>query len=222
MDIEQGEKTEAEASNEEAENVAVKVDSEKVMGRRSIYVECSNACRCAIWTYLLADLREMAEKGELDEDAAEKLVMPVTVNELLEVFTNNVDKLKNYIGKDTDLYLSSVVGWVGRDQEALLAGTATQSSAFVFMDDYNKESECVYVIALIPLLKRVVVSFRGSVTPKDWMIDAQTVLRDVPNPVYDLEEGQPEYIGIHHGFFGTFSSCFSWPKPTIGKMSLAH
>lgn len=47
--------------------------------------------------------------------------------------------------------------------------------------------------------KRITVGFRGSVTVKDFMVDAKAYLCELTDP-FDPDSG--ETLGIHHGFYG--------------------
>eukprot|EP00536_Pseudo-nitzschia_multiseries_P018830 jgi/Psemu1/248934/estExt_Genewise1.C_31930004 len=67
--------------------------------------------------------------------------------------------------------------------------------------DENSDVDMVYAIGIDPPRKRITVSFRGSVTPTDFLKDAMIVLNKQPNPVRHLDSSQEETMGIHHGFY---------------------
>lgn len=184
------------------EEDAPKEESALQLGRTSVYADATDACRFAIWTYLFADLREMAEQGDFVGDPEKILTLPAKFEDIMNAFTSNLENYRKQIGKDEGLYLSAAEDWIGRDEKALSLGSAANPSRVVIFDDENRESQCVYSVVVSTAMKRVIVNFRGSVTPKDWMIDVQAALRDIPNPVQELEQGQPEMVGIHHGFGG--------------------
>jgi hypothetical protein len=112
-----------------------------------------------------------------------------------------LEHLEGYLGAYKDLYLSGVEKWKARNAKALKSGHIPKPATIVEYNDVNQASECVYGIVNATAVQKIIVVFRGSVTTKDWLMNLQAVIRDVPNPVE--EEGQPEFVGIHHGFRGT-------------------
>lgn len=69
---------------------------------------------------------------------------------------------------------------------------------------------CIFLnsnVIICPILrnrkwKRVVVAFRGSATPRDFMVDADGSFRDLDNP---LDPESKVKLGVHNGFFGESS-----------------
>jgi hypothetical protein len=152
--------------------------------------------------YAFADLRVLARKGKLQENTADSLLqLPVRSQDVFSVIQQNSQALKTLIGKDSDLYLSSLssiqASWQ-RQSVVEETGEAIyqQSSELVVFEDSKAASELVYGIGVNNARRRITVAFRGSVTLRDFVTDAKAILTNVANPV---QKGQ--VMGIHHGFY---------------------
>jgi hypothetical protein len=73
----------------------------------------------------------------------------------------------------------------------------------IVVDDRNQEEECVYFITVNHAVQRINVTFRGTVTGRDFSQDAKAILTDIPNPIAVEEEDEPTFpttVAIHLGF----------------------
>lgn len=185
-------------------------DAPAVGARRpSVYDDAMDGCHIALWTYLCVDLRDLADQGKLNgdqEDIDQILGRPLQlhVSTLLKVFSSNVENLETYskyLGPDKDQIIFAIQDWAGRHKKA--SSSSKREAVIVRLDDDYKDSEFVYMIAVSHAEKRVVVSFRGSVSEKDWRMNMKAALAEIPNPVHDeTTEVQLETVGIHDGFQG--------------------
>jgi hypothetical protein len=66
--------------------------------------------------------------------------------------------------------------------------------------DNNALHECVHVVHTNTHSKQVVVTFRGSITAQDWMTDAKLLSGELANPLFEHEDDQPPFLGVHLGF----------------------
>lgn len=58
----------------------------------------------------------------------------------------------------------------------------------------------LYYSASDPSRKRIIVGFRGSVTTKDFLVDASAWFKRVPNRMRRFDKKQPRHIKMHAGF----------------------
>jgi hypothetical protein len=151
----------------------------------------------AVLMYAFADLRLLARKGKLQENSDSLLQLPVRPHDVVSVVEQNLPALKTLIGKDVDVYLSSLssmhASW--QRQSVSETGEADYSELVVF-EDTKADSELVYGIGVNNVRRRITVAFRGSVTILDFRTDAKALLTNVANPV---QKGK--VMGIHHGFY---------------------
>jgi len=178
----------------------------------SVYEEAEAALHSSLWMYLASDLRQLAREGKLagDEEAINNILsLPATSDDLLSVFDSNQDRIRELACTSyRDLYYAALEAWIRMDQQQQqLSGSQPQQSELLVLDDDNADTECVYSVSVLHApARRVVVAFRGSVTPTDWMKDVKAFMRSIPNPAPAVDGGglpQMDRVGIHHGFQGT-------------------
>jgi hypothetical protein len=162
----------------------------------------------SILIYAFADIRQLARKGMLagDAEAIEKITAtPIIADDMIHVVTKNADTLRTAFGEESvSIYLSSLehIRESIRRQSVSPDGKAVSVSAKVeVFDDENSDSELVYGIFVNSASKRITVAFRGSVTATDFVADANSYMKNIPNPVAS-ERGQRKNLGIHDGFYG--------------------
>jgi Lipase (class 3) len=73
-------------------------------------------------------------------------------------------------------------------------------SRILVLDDEFEVEELVFAVEVSYLCKRITVTFRGTETKKDWAIDTEIWMREVPNPVAKHSTQSPT-VRVHHGFF---------------------
>lgn len=162
--------------------------------------EGSEMLASAILMYGLADLRALARTGLLSKGNAEVndriVTLPVSADDILEATAANQDELKaNYNEGQLQMQGNAL------KRATELSSTTSLSQELLVFDDENSESELVYGIEINNARKRITVGFRGSVTPKDFLIDSKAYIRELPNPALENEDSG-KTIGIHHGFYG--------------------
>jgi hypothetical protein len=128
----------------------------------------------AVLMYAFADLRLLARKGKLQENSDSLLQLPVRPHDVVSVVEQNLPALKTLIGKNVDVYLSSLssmhASW--QRQSVSETGEADYSELVVF-EDTKADSELVYGIGVNNVRRRITVAFRGSVTILDFKTDAK-------------------------------------------------
>jgi hypothetical protein len=163
----------------------------------SLIEVCRDLLSFSVAIYTIVELRELARKGLLSKEHAERIMsLPITSQEVAEIVLGNEEAIKS---------LSS-------DCESIRAlDTFLQQHP-----EYRHSSEnelkvldegdggLVYAISVNPLRKRITVSFRGSVTVKDFLVDVSSFLvkRKLPSGVE---------VDIHSGFYGKYGKVQTGP-----------
>ena len=167
----------------------------------------------------MADVREAAREGIID--APEAITLPLTINAIEQAFLDNEDILKKKLKPADFAFMESLAGIGNKTKEKEVIGgeeeeeeeenhseendarkkmiNMLQQCTLDYCGDDNSENDCVYLIFKNPILKRITVCFRGSITYQDWIKDAKVVVGDIPNPLSDRPD-QPPTIGVHLGF----------------------
>lgn len=155
--------------------------------------------------------------------------MPLSLRSCLQVFDENHDALKEYLGEvehiNTTNSLDLIRARLQRNHELTLSSSGKDRKIFdfipcdivihpgrdveveeisprlIYFGDENSDTDIVYAVAINQLKKRVTVAFRGSVTSTDFQKDAMISLHQQPNPVSDIDSDQSKEIGVHHGFY---------------------
>jgi hypothetical protein len=178
--------------------------------KQSLLQEVSELLSGSIMIYGAVDLRKLAAQGKLkmehDPSLIDKIVeLPIKRSEAMKLLSANLETLKS-AKFNSDLYLSVVekVGamWENENDENKTSVVPTSRSDFqvVVFDDENSAKELVYLIAIEPDKRVIVVVFRGSVTVNDWARDADSRMTMVPNPVTSNNIPQSARVGIHGEF----------------------
>jgi hypothetical protein len=168
--------------------------------------EAKGCIEVSLFTYFFADLRDLAKQGKLvgEPEALDKIMnLPLRADELLglvDVYLRNAGELKDY----EQNIVRALIGLRDRNiRESRRRLPPDQSVAeLVVFDDDDQDRQCVYLLAVSTVLKKVTVCFRGSVTQKDFVKDAQMIMRDVPVLTFQDLTSKSEMVGIHHGFQG--------------------
>lgn len=193
-----------EISPKEETNKERKDTLKDVYSYHSLGDEAKEGMQAALFTYFFADLRDLAKQGKLvgEPEALDKIMnLPLRAEDLLslvDVYMRNAVELKKY----EQNIVSGLMHIRDRNIRASLMPGHQPLAEMVIYDDDDQETKCVYLIAVSTVEKRVVVCFRGSVTQKDFVKDAQMVMRDVPVHAFQDLMSKSEMVGIHHGFQG--------------------
>ena len=158
------------------------------------------AATASILMYGMTDVRSLARQGKLKGENVDRVLkFPFTIQDILDVVWDNKQELQAHFGEEGyKMYGSSLLPVRTELMQEDVEGKGSLTEVVAF-DDENSETELVYAITVSSAKKRVTVAFRGSVTVKDWMTDADGSFRDLDNP---LNPDSKEKMGIHHGFFG--------------------
>jgi hypothetical protein len=179
---------------------------------RSLGDEVKDSLFGSLLTYFFAELRNLAKQGKLEgePEVLETIMnLPIRAEDLLglvDVYTRNAGKLEENEQMIVSALMHVIENNIRKQRESIIQLPSDQSVAeiLVYDDDYQ-DSQCVYLIAISRVQKRVVVAFRGSVTTNDFIRDCQAIMRDIPAHAFrDLWGEKSEIVGIHHGFQGTF------------------
>ena len=117
----------------------------------------------------LAEVREKARAGKID--APEIVPLPVKAETIMNVFFDKKDELKQLL-KPADFELMRVLYELTNSVEDELVYNGKMLSSIIsnatlhFFGDDDTKSECVYFLLLNPVLKRILLCFRGSITMK--------------------------------------------------------
>jgi len=73
------------------------------------------------------------------------------------------------------------------------------SKVLTFEDTFEKHG-LVYMVQLDPCQRRIVLTFRGSVTDASWVSGLQGTMESVPNPNIEREPTLPSHVRVHGSF----------------------
>uniref|UniRef100_A0A7S4MD75 Fungal lipase-type domain-containing protein n=1 Tax=Odontella aurita TaxID=265563 RepID=A0A7S4MD75_9STRA len=175
----------------------------------TLYEEADDMLDASLLMYPMATLRKIAKKekaGDLSMTGGKKLVdvdvilkEPATAREIEGVLTSNIALLKEALGAEEAEVVDDALDTIIARQSTMPNAAGKRATLEEFNDD-NSQEELVYAIATDSALKRVTLGFRGSVTRRDFLQDAQIWMTDEPNPFAGRGKGQPKKMGIHNGF----------------------
>jgi len=173
--VEQPRETDA-AEIVNVEPVAADVDA----GLRStpnLYDEVRTAMAGSFFIFAMADIRDMAKKGELKSEHPEYIQhlmdFPIDSFEFITLYRENKDIIQQRIDSQERYELYDSFFEVPENADAAEVEQYLRSLQFLHFADANAEEECVFGLAINHLKKRVTVAFRGSVTAKDFSQDVK-------------------------------------------------
>eukprot|EP00560_Eucampia_antarctica_P002376 CAMPEP_0197835012 /NCGR_PEP_ID=MMETSP1437-20131217/24460_1 /TAXON_ID=49252 ORGANISM="Eucampia antarctica, Strain CCMP1452" /NCGR_SAMPLE_ID=MMETSP1437 /ASSEMBLY_ACC=CAM_ASM_001096 /LENGTH=446 /DNA_ID=CAMNT_0043440139 /DNA_START=61 /DNA_END=1401 /DNA_ORIENTATION=+ len=166
----------------------------------TLYEEADDMLDSALIMYPIASLRKLA-RGNPEvfsgDDAALVLKEPIAVREFDGIIERNLETLKQNMTVEELKVMDDALDAIVERQD--MAGAKHRCIMRQVGDD-NSNEELVYAIFVDSALKRVVVSFRGSTTPKDFIQDAKIWIEDIDNPLAGVSKSQPKKLGLHVGF----------------------
>jgi hypothetical protein len=169
----------------------------------SIFEEANDMLDASLIMYPIAELRNVARMfPEEFSDPSDILKEPISAKEVEQLLVDNKETLMSHFTNETLGVLSKVMDTIVARQKADVGKHREPTATLVDFSDDNSKSELVYAIGKDDTRKRVTVSFRGSVTSRDWLQDAQIWMEKIANPLAHIK-GQPKVVRIHHGFYGT-------------------
>ena len=163
-------------------------------GRRSIFEEACEMLAISILTYGIAEFRKLVRDGKITRRSCEKSGLPMKLSDAAHNLSLHLEDVKREIEPATfDLYMTGANLVVERLLNLRIE--EEEETMLMVFDDERSERELVFSIMANPKDRRITVSFRGSVTIRDLLIDSKVSLVQIPNPV---EPGTT--VGIHCGF----------------------
>lgn len=170
-----------------------------------LYDEVMEMSLSAASVFGIADLRRLTRSGDFEDQTI--LQLPASGGDIKAFFQAHKELLKEKI-KTRDYNALSILFDDGPGQRD---DRSTSSSSSSFQDvvncatlhhlgDENASHECVYAVSSNSMRKRIVVSFRGSITVQDWIQDSKFIMADVTNSFRGVDPESPETVQIHYGF----------------------
>jgi hypothetical protein len=157
-----------------------------------LYEEVIEASEMAVIVFGMVDLRKYARKTASGDTI---LKLPMAAADLRDFYTTHKDQAKKFMKRKDFESLGRILA--GGENGEL--APHIEGGTLCHVGDENASHECVYCITTNSSRKCIVVSFRGSITVKDWIQDSKMVMADVENPLRDQQD-QPEMVQIHYGF----------------------
>jgi pimeloyl-ACP methyl ester carboxylesterase len=181
---------------------------EATIQKWSLYEEAHAALMFAFLMFCVPDLRAVARDGLLNGDAEQiqRIIdLPCSLEDISTIFSQNKDLLTEERLKSEEraaLYDGALSLAIVKCFEIDESGRemARQMTQLICLDDENEEEHCVYAVVINHWRRRICVSFRGSVTNKDFRQDLKAVMTTIDNPVHFLDNSQPTELGVHLGF----------------------
>jgi len=171
----------------------------------------------AMLIYHFAKLRDLAKK-EVIRTPEKILDLPITAIDAIETVEQHVEEIAKAIGNDRLEMLKSAIQMIHRrcvegapvtpsmtivalsNDRAQYELVYSSGLTIVAFGDDNSENQLVYSIGVDCGRKRVIVAFRGTITKRDFFIDANFQMTSQLNPLaYDPH--QDPLINIHKGFY---------------------
>ena len=163
---------------------------------------------CHAGIFPLAIIRRAARKGKVDKVGQDIMSLPVASGSILKIFEANqsyferklkvVDyELMQSISRNANINDDTASRDLLKKKKSTLA--LLNAVTIEYFGDDHEESEAMYMITRNPMNKRIALTFRGSITIKDWVEDSKMIVSEIKNPVAD-RPNQPPTIGVHLGF----------------------
>jgi len=165
----------------------------------TIYEEADDMLDASLLMYPIASLRQLAKDSpELfgEDDAKEILKEPNTIRAIDTVIDKHAEVLRKHLEPSAYRVMNDALDAIVDRQDA--AGSKHRATLLQVGDD-NSKQELVYAILVDSALQRIIVSFRGSTTTKDFIMDAQLWIQTIKNP-FSETKNQAKKLGIHNGF----------------------
>jgi hypothetical protein len=163
-----------------------------------LYDEVMEMSLSAVSVFGIADLRRLTRSGDLEDQTV--LQLPASGEDIKTFFQAHKELLKQKI-KTRDYNALSILFDDGAGQRDNRSTSDIVNCATLhYLGDENASHECVYAISSNSMRKRIVVSFRGSITVQDWIQDSKFIMADVANPFRGDDPESPETVQIHYGF----------------------
>ena len=164
---------------------------------RNLYTECVNFWGASLSAPTSTNLRIMARKGLLTDeaDAQRVLTMPITMKEMMDIFLKNEEGMLKEFADDKGIPFHFETVKVYQKQYP-----NPEHAEMVFFDDEKSEEEIVYGIIVNTATKSTFLIFRGSVSKRDYDADFDVKMRE-------FKDDQDEMVRAQKGFsdylFGT-------------------
>ena len=181
-------------------------DLETALGEQSLYDEAHDSLLSAFFMFFVSDLRDLIKQNLLEGDAEmlrSIVELPCSLHDIFSIFEKNKELLSEKLEDEAraEMYRAGMslqrFSIVKGDHET--TRKVQESIKYLVFSDENEEEEIVYAIATSPVRRRINVSFRGSVTRKDFRQDLRAVLSSIDNPIKD-DPDLSEHLGVHLGF----------------------
>lgn len=226
-------KAEQSDANEETKSEQQANDSEEnSAGSKQwppLFDEVTDMLALSILSYGVADLRKLVRDGKIKGDAdlvSKNQDEPISLVECINLFVLYMEDIKREMPKSFKVYMEAMSILVNKT----LKVRSMEESKLLYVDDENADRGLVYMISVNALAKRITVTFRGSATVHDMLMDAKTSLVQIENPIakYRIScpdtttsgRGAPdiETLGIHRGFRDyLYGYSDTYPYPSLKK-----
>mmetsp|Transcript_29556 Transcript_29556/g.55414 ORF Transcript_29556/g.55414 Transcript_29556/m.55414 type:complete len:415 (-) Transcript_29556:64-1308(-) len=172
----------------------------------NLFQECVSFWGASIVAPTTTNLRILARKGLLSDeaDAPRILTLPVTLDVVMEIFIKNQDTMLKHFADDNGIpFHIETIGLYKKHVQN------PENAKLVIFEDDCCEEELVYAIIVNAKTKRTYLSFRGSVTKRDYEADMNVRMRE-------MEDHQGNVVRVHRGFseylFGSYDDEASATK----------
>jgi hypothetical protein len=124
---------------------------------------------------------------------------PISALDIMEAVDANMDALQQNLNpKSFDLWINKL----GRNKERIQSDPRLLDRLKnTILVEYADDQDLVYQILLNKKAKEITVAFRGTITKRDVMADADLLHSRLPNPAKNSSRPDlPDNISIHRGF----------------------
>jgi len=156
----------------------------------NLYTEVDEMLDVALLQYPIATLRSYAKEGKLSDQF---LKLPMTFAQMDLLIHKNIESIKEEFTEDDQLALDAIEATMKRQ-------SVGDRATILEFNDEEANKELVYSVMVDPSRERIIVGFRGSVTPKDFLVDASAWFKRIPNRMRRFDKKQPRYVKMHAGF----------------------
>lgn len=179
----------------------------------NMFEETSDMLAVSILTYGIAEFRQQVREGKITMKQG-NLDLPKKFDEASRLIAIHLEDIKRVAAPASfDLYMTGLNAIIDAKELELQKDASADDGKIIVFDDEHAEQELVYSIDVNPTGRRVTISFRGSVTVRDAMIDIKLRLVQIPNPV---EPGTT--VRIHGGFRDyLYGKATQFPHRTLEK-----